>query len=373
MRLRSAAAMAATSVVGAGTAALAAGRYGSGLVLRPAVAGPAAGPKVAVRAVSAHEVVLARSETSLLPGVYGLTGQGVHAVVGPITSRNDDGTTVARRLLRVDHGVLRPGDRVRVTPRVYTGDPRSALGLDFTDVLVPGELGALPAWFVPADRRTWVIEAHGVGEDRQQTLPIVPVLHGFRLPQLVLAYRNDPGAPASPDGIGHLGETEWLDLDAAMRHAVRQGARRLVLYGWGTGATMALLAMAHSAVRDRVGGLVLDSPVLDWRATVRAAVSSRGLPAALIPLALRAAEGRTGLHTARHAEALSAERLTVPTLIAHGPGDTFASWPASRALAERRPDTVALHTVPDAPHGAMWNADPRAYEETLRRFLTPLM
>ena len=34
---------------------------------------------------------------------------------------------------------------------------------------------------------------------------------------------------------------------------------------------------------------------------------------------------------------------------------------------------VALRTVADAPHGAMWNADPEAYEEALRRFLTPLM
>jgi hypothetical protein len=29
--------------------------------------------------------------------------------------------------------------------------------------------------------------------------------------------------------------------------------------------------------------------------------------------------------------------------------------------------------VPDAPHAAMWNADPTEYEERLRRFLTPLM
>ena len=32
-----------------------------------------------------------------------------------------------------------------------------------------------------------------------------------------------------------------------------------------------------------------------------------------------------------------------------------------------------MHEVADAPHGAMWNAGPAQYEETLRRFLTPLM
>lgn len=56
----------------------------------------------------------------------------------------------------------------------------------------------------------------------------------------------------------------------------------------------------------------------------------------------------------------------------HGPDDTIAPWGPSRRLAERRPDLVTLHTVPNASHGAMWNAAPN-YEEALRRFLTPLM
>lgn len=57
----------------------------------------------------------------------------------------------------------------------------------------------------------------------------------------------------------------------------------------------------------------------------------------------------------------------------HGPDDALAPWYPSRELAARRPELVSLHTVSDAPHGAMWNADPVGYEETLRRFLTPLM
>jgi pimeloyl-ACP methyl ester carboxylesterase len=71
--------------------------------------------------------------------------------------------------------------------------------------------------------------------------------------------------------------------------------------------------------------------------------------------------------------AADAALLTVPTLIFHGPADEVAPWRFSRRLAEQRPNLIALHTVPDAPHGAMWNADPEGYEEALRRFLTPLM
>jgi pimeloyl-ACP methyl ester carboxylesterase len=371
MRLRIAVAVAAATAVGAGTAALAAGRYGSAFALKPSVAGPAPEGLIRVRAVTRDQVVLDRTEASARHGVYGLAGVGVHATVGRVV--DEDSRTVTRRLLRVDRGTVGVDDFVRITSQVYTGDPVSALALPFDDVTVTGELGPLPAWFLPAARGTWVIAVHGVGATREDTLNVVPTLHRLGFPVLVPSYRNDPGAPASPDRIGHLGDTEWRDLDAAMRYATAQGAVRIVLYGWSTGATMALRALRRSPVADRVAGLVLDSPVLDWRSTVRAAVTQHRLPALLTPLAVRAAEGRTGLRAAAHAEAVDPALLAVPTLLVHGPGDTFASWDATQRLAARRPDLVTLYQVPDAPHAAMWNIDPDGYEETLRRFLTPLM
>ncbi|WP_345055621.1 alpha/beta hydrolase, partial [Streptomyces rameus] len=281
--------------------------------------------------------------------------------------------TVVRRLERVTHGTFRAGDAAWLTPNLYVGNPRTALGLDHTDVDVPGELGALPAWFVPGDRDTWVIAVHGLGTTREQALNVLGFLHGRRLPVLALAYRGDLGAPRPPDGLNHLGETEWRDVEAAIRYAVRHGAGRVVLLGWSTGATMALRAAEHSAARDRVAGLVLDSPVLSWEATLRALARARHIPQPLLPLAVRAAQGRAGLEPDRVAESADPGLLQVPTLIIHGPDDQVAPWEFSRRLARRRADLVALHTVPHAPHAAMWNADPEEYEERLRRFLTPLM
>ncbi|HET6859444.1 MAG TPA: alpha/beta fold hydrolase, partial [Streptomyces sp.] len=281
--------------------------------------------------------------------------------------------SVVRRLERVGHGALHTGVRVRLTPQLYAGDPRTALGLAHADVEVPGELGALPAWFVPGARDTWVITVHGLGTTREHPMNLMGFLHAQQFPVLDLAYRGDAGAPRQPGGLGHLGASEWRDLDAAIRYAVRYGAERVVLHGWSTGATMALHAAADSALHHRISGLVLDSPVLDWEATVRALAAARRTPAALLPLAVRAAQGSTGLHGGRLREAAAPGALRVPTLIFHGPGDTLAPWGPSQELARLRPDLVTLHTIPDAPHACMWNADPVTYEETLRRFLTPLM
>ncbi|MER7839842.1 alpha/beta fold hydrolase [Streptomyces sp. NPDC096040] len=363
------------AVLAAGVAGVAAGRLASDAALKAPPGRPLpTEPRLTVHGTAVGRIALTRDLASLRPGTYGLAGNGSHAVVGAVLeSVAHTADTVVRRLERVTHGTLEPGDRVWLTPNVHIGNPRAALGLDHADIDIPGELGSLPAWFVPGYRDTWVIAVHGLGTTRELPMNVMPFLHGRRLPVLALAYRGDLGAPRPRDGLNHLGESEWRDLDAAIRYAVRYGARRVVLYGWSTGATMALRAAAHSALRERVSGLVLDSPVLNWEATLRALARARHTPEPLLPLAVRAAQGRAGLHADHVGAPVDPEQPTVPTLIVHGPDDTVAPWTYSRRLAARRPDRIALHTVPDAPHGAMWNADPNQYEERLRRFLTPLM
>ncbi|MFI7015060.1 alpha/beta hydrolase [Streptomyces sp. NPDC050164] len=375
MRTVRATAAAVTAVIGVGAAAVAAGRFASDAALKAPPGRPLpTEPRLTVHGTAAGQISLTRDLAALRPGRYGLSGNGSHAVVGPVLANTPHpADTVVRRLEQVTHGTLEPGDRVWLTPNVYVGDPGAALGLEHADIDIPGELGALPAWFVPGARDTWVIAVHGLGTTRELAMNVMGFLHRNRFPVLALAYRGDLGAPRPPDGLNHLGETEWRDLDAAIRYAVRYGARQVVLHGWSTGATMALRAAAHSGLRDRVCGLVLDSPVLSWETTLRALAAARRTPGVLLPLAVRAAQGRTGMYGDRVPGTAPSEGLRTPALVFHGPDDTVAPWQLSRRLADARPDMVALRTVGNAPHGAMWNADPQTYEEALRRFLTPLM
>lgn len=375
MRTLKATATAVTVAVAAVAATVAAGRFASDAALKVPPGKPLpTEPRLTVHATAAGQIALTRDLASLRPGTYGLSGDASHAVVGPVlATAKHSADTVVRRLERVTHGTLEPGDSVWLTPNVHVGNPSAALGLDHADIDIPGELGPLPAWFVPGARDTWVIAVHGLGTTREQAMNLMEFLSGRHFPVLALAYRGDLGAPRPPDGLGHLGETEWRDLDAAMRYAVRYGARQLVLLGWSTGATMALRAAAHSGLRDRVSGLVLDSPVLSWETTLRALARARHTPGPLLPLAVRAAQGRTGLSADHFTGDGAPEPLTVPTLIFHGPEDRVAPWSLSRRLADAHPNLVALRTVEGAPHAAMWNADPESYEEALRRFMTPLM
>ena len=370
-------AAAVTTALGVGAAAVVAGRYAGDVALRTRPDRPLpTEPRLTVHAVTEDRITLTRDLASVRPGVYGIvTGasRGGHAVVGPIDEQAEHtADTVVRRLERVTRGTLEPGTKVWFTPQVHTGDPRTALGIDHTDVDIPGELGPLPAWFVPAARTTWVITVHGLGTTREHPMAVMGFLHQHKFPVLDPAYRGDPEAPRSPDGRGHLGETEWRDVDAALGYAVRRGARRVVLYGFSTGATMALHTAARSPLRDRISGLVLDSPVLDSEATLRALAAARHTPRPLLPLAVRAAQARRDPGADRLPPVLAPDAVTVPTLLVHGPDDALAPWESSLRLADRLPTLVSLHTVRGAPHGACWNADPAGYEEALRRFLVPL-
>ncbi|MEU9367409.1 alpha/beta fold hydrolase [Streptomyces avermitilis] len=375
MRTVKATAAAVTVAIAAGAAGVAAGRFASDAALKAPPGRPLpTEPRLTVHSTAAGQITLTRALASQRPGTYGVSGDGSHAVVGPVlATAPHSADTVVRRLERVTHGTLEAGDKVWLTPNVHIGNPSSALGLEHADVDIPGELGTLPAWFVPGVRDTWVITVHGLGATREHPMNVMGFLNRHHFPVLDLAYRGDLGAPRPQDGLNHLGETEWRDLDAAIRYAVRYGAERVVLHGWSTGATMALRAAAHSSLRERISGLMLDSPVLSWETTVRTLAAARRTPGALLPLAVRAAQGRTGLHGDRIQVAADPQHLQAPVLIFHGPGDTVAPWGLSRRLADSRPNLVTLHTVTNAPHGAMWNADPGVYEEAMRRFLTPLM
>ncbi|MFF2376775.1 alpha/beta hydrolase [Streptomyces xiamenensis] len=379
---RTTAAMTATALLGA-TAAAAVAAVRSGR--RAATPVGFTGVPLTVHATAAGRITLTRTLETLRPGTYALVASHgdppARAVVGELLDVPAGERTVVRRLIGTtpEEGPrLTPGTHVTVTPQLHHGDPFTALGIPYTDITVPGELGALPTWWVDGDRDTWIIALHGgLGATREQALNLLPRWQRDQFPVLIPRYRGDPGGPGTPrtrQDMNRFGAAEWHDADAAIRHALHLGARRVILHGWSTGATMALYAAAHSPLGHHVAGLVLDSPVLDRAATRRALAARRGVPTPLLPLAVAGAQGGLLPHDADPPPLIPGPHgRPLPVLILHGPGDTVAPWDASRALAARHPEAVVLHTVRQAEHAAMWNADPADYEDVLRRFVTPLM
>lgn len=256
--------------------------------------------------------------------------------------------------------------------------PGEAMGLELTDVDVCGELGNLPAWRISAPPEgasaTWAILVHGQGGDRRDCLGPVAALHALGVTQLVISWRNDGVAGPSPDGLYHLGDTEWRDLEAAVEWALRQGAVRLILYGFSMGGSIVGVFLRRSPHARMVVALVLDAPVLDWRAVLRHGARRRYVPAVLARITTPVAQHRVGvdfdeLDWLRARPSEHPDVFELPTLILHGTKDQLVPLATSRRYAGAHPELTTLIEVTGAGHGQLWRVEPVLCNEALRSFM----
>lgn len=338
---------------------------------------------VEVLGVGAGTITLRASELSREPGRYGLwqDGGAVHVRMGEVVDVDEVSRTVTRRLDGVDRGRLHAGSG-RWNQYYWSGTPRD-LGFDVVDDEVATPLGPMPAWRVdPAatapGRRTWAVLVHGRNATREECLRALPLLHQLGLTSLVISYRNDAGAPPSVGGRYRLGDAEWLDLEAAIVHALEAGAHDVVLVGWSMGAAIALQAVARSWLAPRIRALVLDGPVVDWRDVLGHHARVNRVPApigALAQVLLEHPHARrmAGLDQPVPLDRLDwvtrAAELRLPTLILHSEDDAFVPAGPSRRLAQARPDLVTYVPFHGAAHTREWNVEPQRWESSVARFL----
>jgi alpha-beta hydrolase superfamily lysophospholipase len=343
---------------------------------------------VAVRSVDLGTglIVLDSTSDSRLPGEYSFwfgreTG---HARIGEIVASTP--ATVTRRILGVDLGDLTAAKRGRLTGWFYLTP--ADLGVPFSDLDIATPLGDAPAWLIPpagaagtTQNSRWAIHVHGRAVRRPETLRAVPIFRAAGFTSLVVSYRNDGEAPRSDDFRYALGDREWLDVEAAMRYAVSHGATEIVLVGWSMGGATVLQAFTRSEFRDRVAGVVLESPVVDWIAALDFQVRLRRLPVfvrSFVILLFKHPWGRvfTGLAEPLDIDRLDfvtrAKELDRPVLILHSDDDGFVPSTASRALALARPDIVTYEEFQVARHTKLWNYDRERWEGAIGDWLATL-
>lgn len=323
------------------------------------------------------------------PGKYGLwfNGGAGHARVGQVLDVDQGAGRVRRVLEGVDFGDLTLGP-ARWNQYYFAGNPQDSMGLATHDVQISSELGMMAAWQVPAEagespapgaNDRWAILVHGRGAERGECLRAVPVLHDLGFTTLIPTYRNDVGAPPSPDGRYSLGLSEWRDCEAAMLYAVDAGAAEIVLFGWSMGGAIALQTLDRSWLSDRVVAVVLDAPVIDWADVLRHHGALNKIPGPIGSLS-RSLIGRpwarclVGVHEPIDVALTNWERrageLKHRTLLIHSLDDEFVPAGPSISLAAKRPDLVHFEPWQQGRHTKEWNVDPQRWDAVVRGFLT---
>lgn len=282
--------------------------------------------------------------------------------------------------------VTRPVIEATTTPAV--GDPVGLVrdiwlqpdqaGMDYTEVMIDGPLGPLPAWWIKgSDSEKWAVLTHGKGASRSEMLRMSRTLSEAGFNMVVCSYRNDAGTAASEDGMVRYGATEWEDLQACVRWALDRGAQRLVLGGASHGAAVTLGFMAKSELADQVDALIFDSPAASLPDVIDAAADFRTIPVigtavpeSLQSVALWMTSWRYGVDMQEVDYPNMVGLITVPTLVIQGEDDETTPLLATDHFVAAFPEHITYVRVPGADHVLSWNVDPQKYDDAVRDFLT---
>lgn len=237
--------------------------------------------------------------------------------------------------------------RVPLPPELAELTPAS-VGLHYTTV----DLGGNPAWVVPGRRRettplnvmnAWVIFIHGRGGERGGFLDMLPIVHAMGFNSLVMTYRNDLGAASSPDGLDHLGATEWHDLARAVAYVTDNGldSPQVVLFARSAGAAIVGQFLHHSAYACRITRVIFDNPVLDWM-SVFLNSAPEWLPPSLGKLIVRYNMRRIGADIAQFNMLRRPPEVFPPTLILHAGDDEVCPVWVSMVFANLYPKLVSF-------------------------------
>ena len=347
----------------AGVALGAVGWYISSQVLNPEPDHPSY--SLRVLAVRSNTIEIPRTTATMRSGTYSLQWHGGRITLGAVVSSN--GRSVVRRFTGNVRG-LTVGTPTHLD--IFMHSTPADLHIPYATVEVPDPLGPMPAWYIAGRSGTWVVVVHGRGSAPHEGLRALPSLVRLGLPVLEISYRNDPGAPAGPDHLYHLGASEWQDVQAGVRFALAHGARSIILYGYSMGGSLVESFLHRSPYAGRVRAAVLDAPALDWNAVLDFRAQQNNLPPLLMAIGKRFVAWRIGLSNLTDVtDVRTAADLRVPTLLIQGTGDTSIPWTANARLARSRPDLVTLVLVPGAEHTQEWNANPSLYTSRLRAFL----
>lgn len=365
-----------TTILAAGVVTSVVGWYYAGALYDQALR-PDPGPDafdLVVAAVTADTIELVPAEGAsgdgfwTEPGRFGLAWPGGWAIAGDILEI--DSHHVVRALETTQGEAPAVGQEVRLDSFVYPGDPATALGLEFEDVLIPAEIGMLPGWLVAGEESRIAILVHGRDAPRREMLRILPAVHAAGYSSLVLGYRNDPDAPASREGMHRFGATEWADLEAAVDFAMERGATEVVLVGYSMGGAIVLSFLQHSPLAPSVRGVILDAPLLSLGHAVDFQAGEDGIWRPITVVGKRFATWRYEVDWHEVDYRSFAESIGLPVLLFHGSEDKTTPVRLSDRLAEMRPDNVTYLKVQGAGHVRSWNVQPAAYEAAVSRFLT---
>ena len=271
------------------------------------------------------------------------------------------------RLIRSFGKQLKKGDKVWLSG--WLGENPEDLGLvGVIEIALPN--GTL-AYFQEAGDN-WVIHVHGRNASRAETLRNFKTINNLGFSQLSISFESDP----LPAGLGSrrskLGTTEWLELEAVIRFAYQRGANKIILFGFSLGAMVTGECLRRSSLGQSVAALILDSPLIDFEATLNLQAAKAGQSPRFGSYGLSLiTSSRLFRFIGLGIESIPnlVRPLGVPALVFYSQTDGYVSMDRIPQLQALNPQSEFVH-FPYGRHCRLYNQDPALYDEKLTSFLT---
>jgi pimeloyl-ACP methyl ester carboxylesterase len=296
-----------------------------------------------------------------------------HAEVQVNSSTSTEGKIVLR-VTRVFRGQL-PAAGELVSLSGWLGEHPQHFGLldEFQEIVMPNKTRA---WFFRGNGSKWVIHVHGRRAGMGETLRNVSQFRDLGFNQLTISMESDPKPYGRGTKRSKLGSTEWREVESAVLYAKSQGATEVLMFGWSQGSLMIGQFLRKSRNTDVIKGLIFDSPLLDYRSTMRFHAARQGIDTALGDRVIDAIEkdqlvklfGYSNVDVDQLSLAKNSLEPGVPVLVLYSRKDGHVEIMDVFDFA-RINQNVTLVEIVGAKHCRLYNHDRKKYQGSISDWL----
>lgn len=297
-----------------------------------------------------------------------------HAIVQADQVQNN-GSSVRYRVLRqLTDNAPSPGDLVSLSGWVGSTPEHFGFAHKYHKVTLPnGTYG----WLFPNNSDKWVIHVHGRRAAMGETLRNLEQFESLGFNQLAISMTTDPKPLGLGSRISMLGKTEWQEVEAAVQFASSSGAKDILLFGWSQGALISSQFLINSSGIDLVRGAIFDSPLLDYRTTMRFQAERGGYDAILGDRVVDVIKNSKILRLfgyknidVNEISLVREKRLPrLPVLVLYSMNDGHVAIADVHRFEEIN-QSVSLFEIPNARHCRLFNEDKDKYQSAISEWLT---
>jgi len=296
-----------------------------------------------------------------------------HALVERIEVEKDQGFSSFKLVKLYTSNLPKVGQTVWLSG--WLGHLPEHFGLEnqFEEVKLPN---GTTGWLFDRGSAKWVIHVHGRRAEKGETLRNVEQFSSLGFSQLTISMATDP----KPHGLGitksQLGDSEWVEVEQAISFAKAQGAKQIILFGWSQGALIIGSYLNRAKDVSNISGVVFDSPLLDYRSTMRLHAKKQGFleeAGDTVIEAIRSSKTLRALgYRNTNTDDLSLLKtglpMDIPLLALYSSADGYVAIDDVHILAASNKN-VQLVEISGAGHCRLYNHDTRGYQEAIATWL----